>query len=143
MKFIILTNFKMTFNKEKGGALHKKKERNNQLNISSIEYGGIRTFWAQKIRLEKFTKSINIFELYQDFLLQVSTYSNLRVLTNFGLGVSGHFGDKRSEKFKKILNYIKSSCIIVCTKMLFFFIFLVFWNASIFFKCLFIIQCFF
>ena len=38
------------------------------LKISNIQYVGIGTFWAQKVRQEKLTKFTKVFELYQVFM---------------------------------------------------------------------------
>ena len=52
------------------GFINFMLKRKSLLN-SSILYGGVRTFWIQKIRQEKLTKFINIFELYQVFMYNV------------------------------------------------------------------------
>ena len=87
---------------------------------SSIQFGGIGTFWGQKIRQEKLTKFTKIlnyikssciivctkmsrYSHYIYFLQEKSTHFGLRILTNFGLGVSGHFERKKipQEKLTK------------------------------------------
>ena len=60
---------------------------------------------------------------YIYFLNKKSTHCHLRVLTNFDLGVSGHFEHKKITqdkftKFTRTLNYIKSSCMIFSAKII-------------------------
>ena len=60
---------------------------------------------------------------YIYFLNKKSTHCHLRVLTNFDLGVSGHFEHKKSHKTnlqnsQEFLNYIKSSCMIFSAKII-------------------------
>ena len=100
--------------------------QNHRLLTSSIQFGDIRRFLAQKIRQEKLTKFIkilnNIKSLYITFSAQMSMYSHYiyflqEAFSNFGLVILEHFGPRKIYKFTKVLNYIKSSCIIFCVKM--------------------------
>ena len=100
--------------------------QNHRLLTSSIEFGDIRRFLAQKIRQEKLRKFIKILNnikcLYITFCAQMSRYSHYiyflqEAFSNFGLRVLEHFGPRKIYKFTKVLNYVKSSCIIFYVRM--------------------------
>ena len=96
--------------------------------MSSISFGGIGTFSAQKLiqeELTKFTKILNYiksscivfwpkmpgYSHYMYYLQKESTHCDLKVLIKFCLKVLGHFGPKKSYKknqqnAQKFLNYI-------------------------------------
>ena len=63
--------------------------------LSSIWFGGIETFWAQKI-ITKFTNCVKIYGYshYIFCLQEEAIHFGLKVLINFGLDVSWHFGTK-------------------------------------------------
>ena len=60
-------------------------------NYGSKEFGGIRTFLAQKIRKEEMTKIHNDFELYQVFM-HIIYYSQRRIDTFWPGGISSICG---------------------------------------------------
>ena len=48
--------------------LQNNWKQNPDESYSSLQYGGIRIFWVQKMRQEKLIEFIKIFELYQIFM---------------------------------------------------------------------------